>query len=98
MRIQPVIGFRDGWMIIGSNAGAVERVFAARAGEAKTIADTELFNGGHTTHLDMLQKLLLTGLPSLLCADLKTLSKRASYYEMRVGKATSLRRLNAMRL
>jgi hypothetical protein len=40
---KPVIGFRDGWMLLGSNAQAVEKVLAARAGQAKTMADSEAF-------------------------------------------------------
>lgn len=40
---KPVIGFRDGWMFLGSNAQAVEKVLAAKAPQAKTIADTEAF-------------------------------------------------------
>ena len=39
----PVIGFRDGWMVVGSNAAAVEKVFDTRAGEGETIVDTEAF-------------------------------------------------------
>jgi hypothetical protein len=45
--IQPVVGFRDGWMIIGSSAGAVERVLDAKAGNAETIAATDNFNQFH---------------------------------------------------
>jgi hypothetical protein len=41
--VRPVIGFRDGWMIVGSNAEAVQRVLATRAGQGKTMADTEAF-------------------------------------------------------
>ncbi len=32
--IRPVIGFRDGWMIFGSHAAAVETAFAAQSGDA----------------------------------------------------------------
>ncbi|MFH1921324.1 MAG: hypothetical protein ABIP48_15775 [Planctomycetota bacterium] len=41
--VRPLIGFRDGWMILGSNAQAVKKVLATRAGEGETIADTEAF-------------------------------------------------------
>lgn len=41
--VRPVIGFHDGWMILGSNAQAVERVLDTRAGKGETIADTEAF-------------------------------------------------------
>ena len=40
---KPVVGFRDGWMIVGSNAAAVRKVFDTRAGQGETIADTEAF-------------------------------------------------------
>ena len=41
--IQPVIGFHDGWMILGSSQGAVERVLDARAGRSATIDASEAF-------------------------------------------------------
>ncbi len=41
--VRPAIGFRDGWMFVGSNAAAVQKVFDTRAGEAETIAGTEAF-------------------------------------------------------
>jgi len=41
--VQPVVGFRDGWMFVGSNAGAVQKVLDTRAGDGETIADTEAF-------------------------------------------------------
>ena len=40
---RPVIGFRDGWMVVGSNAQVVEKVFDTKAGEGQTIAETEAF-------------------------------------------------------
>jgi hypothetical protein len=40
---QPVISFRDGWMYIGSNAPAVRKVLDTRAGEGKTITETDAF-------------------------------------------------------
>jgi hypothetical protein len=42
-QVAPVIGFRDGWMVVGSSPAAVEKVFATRAGEGETIVDTEAF-------------------------------------------------------
>ena len=41
--VKPAVGFRDGWMMVGSNASAVKKVLDARAGQGKTIADTEAF-------------------------------------------------------
>jgi hypothetical protein len=41
--VSPVIGFRDGWMFIGSNAGAVQKVLDTKAGQTGTIAETEAF-------------------------------------------------------
>lgn len=45
--LKPTIGFRDGWMFVGSNGSAVKKLLAARAGQAKTIADTEAFKRFH---------------------------------------------------
>jgi len=42
-KARPVIGFRDGWMVFGSNAEVVEKVFDTKAGEGQTIAETEAF-------------------------------------------------------
>lgn len=41
--VKPVIGFRDGWMMIGSNAETVKAVLATRAGKAPSIADAPSF-------------------------------------------------------
>jgi hypothetical protein len=41
--VKPVIGFRDGWMILGSNAEAVKTVLKTKAGKGPTIADTKAF-------------------------------------------------------
>ena len=45
--VKPVVGFRDGWMMIGSSAEAVKAVLATRAGKAPTIADSETFKQFH---------------------------------------------------
>ncbi len=41
--VKPVLGFRDGWMILGSNAEAVKTVLETKAGKGPTIADTKAF-------------------------------------------------------
>lgn len=41
--IRPVIGFRDGWMAIGSHADAVRTVLETRSGKGETITSTEAF-------------------------------------------------------
>ncbi len=41
--MRPVVGFRDGWMIIGCNPEAVERVLATRAGNAPAIVASDAF-------------------------------------------------------
>ncbi len=43
MGVRPVIGFRDGWMIIGANEKVVQRVFDTKAGQGETIDQTEAF-------------------------------------------------------
>ncbi len=45
--VRPVLGFRDGWMILGSNAEAVKTVLATKAGKAPTIADAKTFKQFH---------------------------------------------------
>jgi hypothetical protein len=40
---QPVIGFRDGWMICGSNRAVVEKVLQTRAGEHPSIVTSDGF-------------------------------------------------------
>ncbi len=41
--LKPVIGFRDGWMMIGSDAAIVNAVLETRAGKAPSIADAPSF-------------------------------------------------------
>ena len=41
--LKPVIGFRDGWMILGSHQGAVEKALQTQAGEGDRFADSERF-------------------------------------------------------
>ncbi len=40
---KPVIGFKDGWMIVASSVAAAEKFLAVRAGEADSIADSNKF-------------------------------------------------------
>lgn len=41
--VQPVIGFDDGWMVLGSSPGAVKRVLDVRANRGETIDASENF-------------------------------------------------------
>lgn len=41
--LRPVIGFRDGWMVIGTHASAVESLFATKAGEGTSWSDSDRF-------------------------------------------------------
>ncbi|MFV1965076.1 MAG: hypothetical protein ACC628_06605, partial [Pirellulaceae bacterium] len=41
--IRPVIGFRDGWMIIGSNTRVIQKLLDTRAGQGDTILDSDTF-------------------------------------------------------
>jgi hypothetical protein len=45
--VKPMIGFRDGWMMIGSNADAINAVLATKAGKAPSIADAASFKQFH---------------------------------------------------
>ncbi len=42
-QMDPVMGFKDGWMILGSKVAAVEAVLATKNGEATTWADSDRF-------------------------------------------------------
>jgi hypothetical protein len=41
--VQPVIGFRDGWMFLGSSAAAAQTVLDTKAGKGETMEQTEDF-------------------------------------------------------
>ena len=41
--VQPVIGFQDGWMFLGSSESAIQRVLDVRSGTAPTIATSDHF-------------------------------------------------------
>lgn len=41
--LQPVVGFQDGWLMIGSSQAAVQRVLDTRAGKSPNIATSEGF-------------------------------------------------------
>ncbi|MEJ7593106.1 MAG: hypothetical protein WKF77_16290 [Planctomycetaceae bacterium] len=43
-QLDPVLGFKDGWMILGSKVSAVEAVLAAKSGEAPVWADGDRFS------------------------------------------------------
>jgi hypothetical protein len=43
MGMRPVIGFKDGWMIIASNEKVVQRIMETRAGEGETVDQTDAF-------------------------------------------------------
>src|SRR4029079_10679541 len=41
--VRPVIGFHDDWMIVATNASAVQKVLKTLSGDAPSIATTERF-------------------------------------------------------
>ncbi len=41
--VKPVIGFRDGWMILGSSAEAAKNMLQAKAGKGPSFAETKAF-------------------------------------------------------
>lgn len=45
--VKPVIGFNDGWMMIGSNPECLQKVMDARAGKVPTIAGSDHFERFH---------------------------------------------------
>ncbi|MEP3477647.1 MAG: hypothetical protein ABJZ55_00220 [Fuerstiella sp.] len=44
MQIQPVMGFKDGWMVLASHPDAVQTIEMTRDGEAPTIESSEKFS------------------------------------------------------
>lgn len=48
--VRPVIGFHDGWMVIGSSPDAVQKALQTQAGEGDTFAASEVF---HQFELDV---------------------------------------------
>jgi hypothetical protein len=45
--VKPVIGFHDGWMMIGSNPACIQKVLDARAGKSPTIDGSTAFERFH---------------------------------------------------
>lgn len=45
--LKPVVGFHDGWMIVGSHVDAVKAVLATRDGKSPNIAGTKTFTQFH---------------------------------------------------
>lgn len=45
--VKPVIGFHDGWMMVGSNPECVQKILDARAGKTATIDSSEHFERFH---------------------------------------------------
>lgn len=45
--VKPVIGFHEGWMMVGSSADAVKKVLDTRAGNTPSIAGTKSFEQFH---------------------------------------------------
>lgn len=43
MGVKPVVGFKEGWMVFGSDADAVKKVMETRNGSGDTIVDSEVF-------------------------------------------------------
>lgn len=43
MGVKPVVGFHKGWMVIGSDAGAVKTALETQSGSGDTVIDTEGF-------------------------------------------------------
>lgn len=41
--MRPIFGFRDGWLVLGTHADAVEKVFLTRGGESESIATADTF-------------------------------------------------------
>jgi hypothetical protein len=45
--VKPIIGFHDGWMMVGSNPECVQKILDARAGKTVTIDSSEHFERFH---------------------------------------------------
>ena len=43
MGVRPVIGFKDGWMVMASDADAVKKVMETKGGSGDTVVDSDVF-------------------------------------------------------
>lgn len=75
--VKPVIGFNDGWMMIGSNGGCIQKVIDARAGKVPTIAGSDHFE---RFHLD-----IEGSVDSLSFTDLKASIRQVAQMIRQVG-------------
>lgn len=60
--VKPVIGFYEGWFIVGSSADAIQRVLAVREGTAERIGSSEHFAKFHLPPQESLQSISYTDL------------------------------------
>jgi hypothetical protein len=75
--VKPVIGFNDGWFMIGSNPECLQKVIDARAGKVPTIAGSDHFE---RFHLD-----IEGAVDSLSYTDLKASIKSVAQMIRQVG-------------
>jgi hypothetical protein len=75
--VKPVIGFNDGWMMIGSNPECLQKVIDARSGKVPTIAGSDHFE---RFHLD-----IEGPVDSLSFTDLKASIKNVAQIIRQVG-------------
>lgn len=83
--VKPVIGFRDGWMFVGSNVQVVEKVLDARAGNAQTVADTEAFKRFHLEVEGPVQAISYTNLAERTRNFAKMLSQAGAVAHLVIG-------------
>jgi two-component sensor histidine kinase len=75
--VKPVIGFNDGWLMIGSNPECLQKVIDARAGKVPTIAGSDHFE---RFHLD-----IEGAVDSLSFTDLKASVRQVAQMIRQVG-------------
>ncbi|MHB1037724.1 MAG: hypothetical protein ACYC35_24680 [Pirellulales bacterium] len=85
--VKPVIGFRDGWMVVGSNAQAVKKVFEVRAGKSPNIAGTKAFEQFKLTVKGPVNTIAYTNLAESTRRAANMLSQAGMFIPMALGMA-----------
>lgn len=85
--LQPVIGFRDGWMYIGQSAAAVELVLDTKAGEGETIKETEAFQRLDIEIEGLVQSISYSNTAENIRAAADALRKAGFAFQMALGMA-----------
>ncbi|TWU28332.1 hypothetical protein [Bythopirellula polymerisocia] len=87
--LKPVIGFHEGWLMVGSNASSIERVLAARAGTAERIGSNEHIARFHLPLQEAVQSLSYTDLNASIHQGADIIRKVGGIAPMFIGMAAA---------